>query len=128
MAGRPRQPETPLDRVGAGLPGADADGFLDLRYKYLAIPDPARLRRTADRFDRRAQIFVRNNDFDLHLGQKVDDVLGPPIKLGMPLLPAEAFCLEDGDSLDSGLLQRLLHLVEFEWLDDPLEFFLFFSI
>src|SRR4029077_15718575 len=109
---------TPLDRVRAGLPGADANGFLDLQYKYLAIPDPARLRGIADRFDRRTEIFVRNDDFDLHLGQKVDDILSPPIKLGMPLLPAEAFRFEDGDSLDSRLLQRLLHLVEFERLDD----------
>src|SRR5271170_7932108 len=121
MAGRPRQPETPLYRVGAGLSGTDANGFLDLRYKYLAIPDPARLRRTADRFDRRTKILVRNDDFDLHLGQKVDDILGPPIKLGMSLLPAEAFRFEDGDSLDSGLLQRFLHLVEFERLDDRLD-------
>src|SRR5271167_1722097 len=121
MAGRPRQPETPLDRVRAGLSGADANGFLDLRYKYLAIPDPARLRRTADCFDRRTEILVRNDDFDLHLGQKVDDILGPAIKLGMSLLPAEAFRFEDSDSLDSGLLQGLLHLVEFERLDDRLD-------
>src|ERR1700722_5690728 len=121
VAGRPRQPETPLDRIGASLPGADANGFLDLRYKYLAIPDPARLRRIADRFDRRTEIFVRNDDFDLHLGQKVDDILSPPIKLGMPFLPAETLRFEDGDSLDSGLLQGLLHLVEFERLDDRLD-------
>src|SRR6202034_2603261 len=121
MAGRPRQPETPLDRIGAGFPGADPNGFLDMRYKYLAIADPARLRRTADRFDRRTKILVRNDDFDLHLGQKVDDILSPSIKLGMSLLPAEAFRFEDGDSLDSGLLQRFLHLVEFERLDDRLD-------
>src|ERR1700684_1757842 len=121
MAGRPRQPEAPLNRIGAGLPGADANGFLGLRYKYLGIPDPPRLRRIADRFDRRTQILVRNDDFDLHLGQKVDDILSPPIKLGMSLLPAEAFRFEDGDSLDSGLLQRFLHLVEFERLDDRLD-------
>src|ERR1700678_4335224 len=88
VAGRPRQPETPLDRIGAGLSGADTNGFLDLRYKYLAIPDPARLRRIADRFDRRTEILVRNDDFDLHLGQKVDDILSPPIKLGMSLVAA----------------------------------------
>src|SRR3984957_11447088 len=121
MAGRPRQPETPLDRIGAGLPGANPNGFLDMRYKYLAIAYPARLRRIADRFDRRTEIFIRNDDFDLHLGQKVDDVLGPTIKLGMSLLPAEAFRLQDGDSLDSRLLQRLLHLVELERLDDRLD-------
>ena len=89
------------DRVRAGLPGADPDGLLDLRYKYLAIADAAGLGRGADRLDRRTEIFVRDHDLDLHLGQKVDDIFGPAIKLGVALLAAEAFRLEDGDALDS---------------------------
>ena len=40
-----------LDRVRAGFAGADPDGLLNVRYKYLAIADAARLGRAADRFE-----------------------------------------------------------------------------
>ena len=114
----PSSARNAFNRVRAGLPGADADGFLDLRYKYLAIPDAPCLRGASDRLDRGAEIFVRYDDLDLHFGQKVDDVFGPPVKLGMALLPAEALRFEDSDPLDSRFLQGLLHLVELERLDD----------
>jgi hypothetical protein len=48
----------PSDRVCAGFAGADPDGLLDLRYKYLAIADAARLGRAADCLDRRTEILV----------------------------------------------------------------------
>ena len=67
------------------------------------------------------EILVGDDDLDLHLGQKVDDIFGAAIKLGVALLAAEALRLEDGDALDARLLQRLLHLVELERLDDRLD-------
>src|SRR5271170_7316948 len=72
-------PKTPSDRVRAGLAGTDPDGLVNVRYKYLAIADAARLGRGADRLDRRSEIVVRDDDLDLHLGQEVDDVFGPAI-------------------------------------------------
>src|SRR5580658_2737218 len=111
-----------LDRVRAGLAGADPDGLFDVRYKYLAIADAARLGGGADRLDRRPEILVGDDDFDLHLRQKVDDVLGAAIKLGVTLLTAEALRLEHGNALDSRFLKRFLDLVELERLDDRLDF------
>src|SRR6516162_7525724 len=116
-----------LDGVRARFAGADPDGLIDLRYKYLAIADAAGLGRAADRLDRRPEILVRDDDFDFHLRQKVDDILGPAIELGVALLPAEALRFEDGNALDSRFLQRFLHFVELERLDDRLDLFHFFE-
>ena len=51
-----------LDRVRAGFAGADPDGLVDVRYKYLAIADAAGLGRAPDRLDRRPKIFVSSID------------------------------------------------------------------
>src|ERR1700693_1301679 len=107
-----------LDRVRAGFAGADPDGLLDMGYKYLAIADAARLGRDADRLDRLIEIVVRDDNLDLHLGQKVDNIFGPSITFGVPLLAAETLRFEDGNALDSRLLKRLFHFVELERLDD----------
>src|SRR3712207_3726445 len=106
------------DRVRAGLAGADADRFLDARYKNLAIADAAGLGRLADRLDGAVVAVVREHDLELHLGQEVDHVLGAAVELGVALLAPEALGLDHGDALQPHLLQRLLHLVELERLDD----------
>src|SRR3954468_22437259 len=106
------------DGVGAGLAGADADRFLDARYKNLAIADPAGLGRLADRLDGVVDEIVVEHDLELHLRQEIDHVLGPAIELGVALLPAEAFRLDHGDALQPDLLQRLFDLVELERFDD----------
>ncbi len=64
---------------------------------------------------------VAQHNLDLHLGEKIDDVLGAAIEFGMALLAAEALGLGHRDALQADLLQRLLHLVEFERLDDGLD-------
>src|SRR5690606_31547079 len=110
-----------LDGVDAGFAGPDADGFFDVRYEYLTVPDPASLGGAADGVDRLLHHVVGEHDLDLHLGQKVDDVFGPAIEFGVALLAAEALGLGDGDALQADLLQRLLHLVELEGLDDGLD-------
>ena len=54
-----------------------------------------------------------NGDLNLGLGQKIDDILGPAIKLGVPFLAAKAFDFGDGDAgevlagVSSGRLPRL---------------------
>src|SRR5574337_1753839 len=111
----------PLDGVRAGLPGADANDFLDRRYKYLAIADAAGLGGASNRLDGGCKVIVGDDEFDFHLRQKVDDVFGSPVKLGMPFLPSEAFRFGHGNALDSGLLQRFLYLIELERLDDRLD-------
>jgi hypothetical protein len=43
----------------------------------------------------------------------------------MAFLPTEALCFRNCDSLDAHLLEGLLHFIEFERLDDRLDFFHF---
>src|SRR6185295_4579406 len=90
-----------LDRVRPALAGADADGFLDVEDEDLAVADPPGGGGLADRFDRALDQVVVEHDFELHLGQEVDDVFGAAIELGMALLPTEALGLGDGDALDA---------------------------
>src|SRR6187402_1944386 len=110
-----------LNGVDAGLSGPDPDRFLDVRDENLAVPDPSGLCRAPDRLHGFFNHVVAEDNFDLHFGKEIHDVLGTPIELGVPLLAAESFGLGDGDALQANLLQRLLHLVELEWLDDRLE-------
>ena len=64
------------------------------------------------------QLVVGDHHLDLDLGQEVHDVLGAAVELGVALLAAVALGLEHGHALDAEFLQRLLHLVELERLDD----------
>src|SRR6516162_7676380 len=114
---RPRR----LNRVGAALAGADADRLIDRRDKDLAVADPAGVGGLLDRLDRALDQRLLHHDLDLHLWQKIDDVLGPAIELGVPLLPSETLGLGDGDTLDADFVKRLLHLVELEGFDDRLD-------
>src|SRR6516225_10358139 len=117
-----------LNRVRAALTGADADGLVDRRDKDLAVADPAGMRSLLDRLDRALDQRLLHHDLDLHLWQKIDDVLGPAIELGVPLLPSETLGLGDGDTLDADFVQRLLHLVELEGFDDRLDLLHGFTI
>src|SRR5580658_1096369 len=109
--------------VYAGLPRSDPDGFLDVGEEDLAVPDPPGLGGTADRLDGFLDHLISEHNLDFHLGEKIDHVFRPAIKFGVALLPAEAFCFGDSDALQSHFLQRLLHFIELEGLDDRLDFF-----
>ena len=61
---------------------------------------------------------VVGEDLDLHLRHEVHGVLGAAVHLGVTGLAPEALHLGDGDAVDAGALERLLHLVELERLDD----------
>ena len=67
-------------------------------------------------------MLVRHHDLDFDLRQEIDHVLGAPVELGVPLLPAEALHLGDGQTGHADLRQRLAHLVELERLDDRFDF------
>src|SRR5665213_3647372 len=110
-----------LNRVGAALAGADADRLLDGRDEDFAVADAPGMRRLLDRLDRALNHRIFHDDFDLHLGQEVDDVFRAAIELGMALLPAEALGLDDGDPFDADLVQGLLHFIQLERLDDRLD-------
>src|SRR5207253_3172147 len=121
--GNPRFGRDSSDGVQAGFAGPDADGFLDVGDEDLAVADAAGLRRATDRLDGFFDHVVAEHNLDFYLGEKIHHILRPAIELGMAFLTAEALGLGDGDTLQSDLLQRLLYLVEFEGLDDRLDFF-----
>src|SRR5262245_21107581 len=111
------------DGVGSRLAGADADRLFDGGDEYLAVADATGLRGLLDGVEGLRHHFVGQHHLDLHLGQEIDHVLGAAVKLGVSLLPAEAFRLNDGDALQTDLLQRLFHLVELEGLDNGFDLF-----
>src|SRR6185312_8164210 len=107
----------------AGLAGTDADHFLDVEDEYLAVADLFRFGGLLDGVDAGVDEVVGDDDLDLHLGQEIDDVFGAAIEFGVALLAAEALGLCDGDSLHSDGLERFLHLVQLERLDDGFDLF-----
>src|SRR5258708_3312763 len=102
----------------AALASANSDGIVDARHEDLAVADAAGVGRAADRLDRLLDHLILDDELDLHLGQEVDHVLGAAIELGMSLLPSEPLGFQDSDALEPDLVQRILHFVELEGLDD----------
>src|SRR6516165_6266446 len=112
-----------LDGVQTRSPGSDPDGFLDVGDENLSVADPPGLGGAADRLDGLLDHVFAEHNLDLHLGQKIDHIFGPPVEFGMPFLPPEALGFGDRDPLQPYLLERFFHLVELERLDDRLDFF-----
>src|SRR6476469_9552227 len=71
----------------SGLARANPHDLLDRGNEYLAVTDLAGACRLDDGIDRALDQAVGDDDFDLDLGQKIDDVLGAAVKLGVPFLP-----------------------------------------
>src|SRR5262249_61481874 len=117
---------TPDERstaVAAALAGPDADDLVDREHEDLPVTDPAGLGRFLDGFHHLHHLLLPNDDLELHLRKKIDDVLGPAVQLRVTLLPSEPFHLADGEALDADRRQALLHLVQLEGFDDRLDFF-----
>ena len=112
-----------LDRVVIALASSDAQRAFHREHKDLAIADAAGLRSRSDRFDHAVDHGVGHHHLELHLGQEVDDILGAAIEFGMTLLPAEALCFGNGDAGNADFVQRFLHLVQLEGLDDRFDLF-----
>jgi hypothetical protein len=61
---------------------------------------------------------VVGEDLDADLGHEVDGVLRAAVDLGVALLAAVALHLADGHAEHADLLQRALHVLQHERLDD----------
>src|SRR5215813_10746156 len=105
-----------LERIGAGLAGADADRLLDAGDEDLAVADLAGAGRLADRLDRTLDHGVVDHDLDLDLGQEAHRVLGPTIDLGLAFLPTEASHFAHRQTLDAERRQGIPHLFQLERL------------
>src|SRR6516225_8914478 len=107
-----------LERIRAGLAGANAHDLFEIRDEDLPVADLAGVGGLLDRFDDAIEQVVFDGGFDLHLRQEIDDVFGAAIELGVPLLPAESLDLGDGNPLHADSRQCLANFVELERLDD----------
>src|SRR6056297_4174829 len=112
-----------LERVRTVLTGADADCLFDGADENLAVADLVGLRGVDDGLDGGIDLIVVEYHVDLYLGQEIHHVFGPAIKFGMALLAPEPLDLDHRKALNACFLQRFLHLVEFEGLDDRFDLF-----
>ncbi len=110
--------DSSLDGGFGRLAGADANHIGQRGHEDLAVTDLARPGAVHDRVDHSTDVFVRNDDFDLHLGNEIDSVLGTAVGFGVALLTAEPTNLGDGHSLDSALIESVLDGFQLEMTDD----------
>src|SRR6478735_8556850 len=114
-------PRVASDGIVPRLAGTDTDRFFHVGYEDFPIPDPARLGGGDNSLNCLFYHAVAQHNLKFHLGQEVDDVFRATIEFRMALLPAEALGLGDGDALEADLLQRVLHLIEFEGFNNCLD-------
>ncbi len=114
---------TALNRLRAALIGADADNLFDIGDEDFAVPDFSRLGGMSDRLDRALRPVVGENDFQFHLGQKIDGIFAATINLGVAFLTTKSSDFTQGHSFDPDLGERLFHGLHLEGLDDRLDFF-----
>src|SRR4051812_18904031 len=109
---------TSLERVRPSLPRAHPDQLVHRRGPHLAVADLPGRRRLRDHVDHVRRVIVGDHDVEADLRHEVDPVLGSAVDLRVPLLTAVAADLADGQTLDTEGLERLLHVLELERLDD----------
>src|SRR5258706_13852417 len=107
-----------LQRVAVGFAGPDPQRVIDRRHKNLAVTDLAGARARGDDVHRLVGKIRRDGNFDSELRQKIHDIFGAAIDLGVALLAAVALDLGDGHAGDPDRGECLAHLVKFEWFDN----------
>src|SRR3990167_9342254 len=94
-----RKSQFPLERVLAGLAGADPHRVSQVGHEDLAVAHLARFRRARNALDDLRQIAVGDHDLDLDLGDEIDGVLRAAVHFRVPLLAAEAADLGHGHAV-----------------------------
>src|SRR4051794_37997258 len=84
-----------LQRLLAGLAGADPVGLLDRHHEHLAVADLAGARVLEDRVDDRRHVTRGHHALELDLGPQPVGQLRAPVALGDPLLAPGALDLRD---------------------------------
>src|SRR5712671_1431242 len=107
-----------LERVAVGFAGPDPQGVIDRRHKNLAVADLAGARARGDDVHRLVGKVRRDGDFDSKLRQKIHDIFGAAVDLGVAFLAAVTLDLGHGHPADADRGECLAHLVKFEWFDN----------
>ena len=87
-SGRVRWRQPLFRRCGSGWP-------LRVRDENLAVADPPGPGGAPDRLDRSFDLLVTKHNLDFHLGEKVNDIFGAAVELGVSLLPPKPLGLGD---------------------------------
>lgn len=98
----------------AGLAGTNADSLCDIGNKDLPITDLAGVGSFGDRFDSPGDPLIRDHQFHFQLGQEVNDVFSPPVKLGMASLAAKTLRFNNGHSLHAYFVKRFFYVIKLE--------------
>src|SRR3954454_17096234 len=115
---RPRAYSIDLQGVRPPLTRPYPDQVVDRRRPHLAVADLPGCSRLHDDVHDVRGVVIGDHDVEAHLGHEVHLVLRAAIYLGVALLPAVAVDLGHGQTVDPECLQRRLHVVELERLDD----------
>lgn len=107
----------------AHFAGANAHGRLHRDDKNFSVTNLAGLRGRYDEFLYLGCGFIGDDEFDFHLGQKIQGVFAAAVDFRAALLAAESLDLGDGHAFDAGLRQRGFYGVQSEGFDDRLDFF-----
>src|ERR1700730_3960839 len=107
-----------LERVAVGLAGADTQRMVDRGHEDLAVADLPGARVRGDDGNRLVRKVRGDRDFDAQLGQKIHDIFGAAIDLGVALLAAIALDLGNRHAVHTDGRQRLADLVKLEGVDD----------
>src|SRR4051794_22163028 len=107
-----------LNGVRSALSGADPDDALDRGDPDLPVTDLAGAGGLDDRVDHLVGESVVGDDLHADLRHEVHGVLSTPVDLRVALLAAVALHLADRHAQHAELLQRPLHVLEDERLDD----------
>src|SRR6266576_3879180 len=107
-----------LNGAGAALAGADTHDLLEVEDKNLAIAHFAGPRGVGNCLDHPLRQHIIDRDFDLGFRHELDQVLGPPIDLGVAALPPKASDLGNRHALDSHIGDCFANVFELVWPDD----------
>ncbi len=78
------------DSIHAGFTGTNTDNFFDIGDENFTVTNTTRLGCLANSFNGAIDGFVGDDDFDFHLGKKIDNIFRTAVKLSVAFLSAEA--------------------------------------
>src|SRR3546814_12207176 len=97
-------------RVRTGFNGTNTINLLEIKDENLAIADLAGSGRLLDRFDDLINHVILDGNFELDLGQEIDDILGTAVELGVTFLTSKTLQFGNRDPLHSTGDDSLHHL------------------
>ena len=111
------------DSIGTTLAGANADGVKHSADEDFAVADFTSVCRLDDGINHGVSTAVVNDDLNLHLREEIDGVFTATVDLGMALLAAKSFDLNNSHAFDSDFGEGFFDILQFERLDDRFDFF-----